>query len=72
MHVVGLASAIGFLAMGVLLVVSRGRFVEWVANRNARYGLYYRHDRAARFAAWLMGVLLFGSGSVMLLVATGH
>jgi hypothetical protein len=60
---------IAFMASGVLIIVFREQFVEWVANRNNRYGIVKRHDSAAHFTAWSIGVMLVGSGFVTLLVS---
>lgn len=69
MNVGTIGYGIAFMAAGVLSVVFRQRFVEWVASRNNRYGIVKRHDSASRLAAWLVGVMLVCSGFVMLLLS---
>lgn len=68
MDIAKLADAIAFMGIGVLMIAFRQQFVEWVANRNARFGMYHRHDRAARFTAWFIGVTMFLVGVVELTI----
>ena len=58
-----------FGAAGVLMIRFRERFIEWVANRNAKFGMTTRHDRAARITAWFIGVTFLAVGFVALLIA---
>lgn len=60
--------AIVFAAAGLLVIIFRDRFIEWVANRNRRFGITKRHDRAARFTAWFIGVTLLALGFVSLVI----
>jgi len=64
-----IAYGIGFLAAGVLLIVFRERFVEWVASRNRRNGIIRRHETAARLTAWFIGITLAALGVAILLVS---
>ena len=68
-NVVNTAYGIAFMAVGVLMIVFRQRFVEWVANRNRRYGIVNRHDNAARLTAWFIGTTLVALGFVVLRVS---
>ena len=61
--------AIAFGAAGALMVAFRERFIEWVANRNRKFGITERHDKAARFTAWFIGVTFLAVGFVALLIA---
>jgi hypothetical protein len=67
--VADIAFGVGSLAGGVLLIVFRERFVEWVANRNRRYGIVKRHETAARLTAWFIGVTLAALGLAILLIS---
>jgi len=51
------------------MVAFRERFIEWVANRNRKFGITERHDKAARFTAWFIGVTFLAVGFVALLIA---
>jgi hypothetical protein len=67
-----LASALAFAVVGGTVIVFRDRFIEWVANRNAKFGLTIRHDRVARFTAWFIGVTFLAVAFVELVIVIQH
>ena len=66
-----LLSAVLFATAGVLMIVFRERFVEWVANRNRKFGIVNRHDTAARRTAWFIGITFIAVGCIGAAIALG-
>ena len=60
-----------FASAGVLVLVFRERFVEWVANRNRKFGIVNRHDTAARRTAWSIGITLITVACVGVAIKLG-